>query len=303
MNILLIGGNGFIGVNLANYLGPRAGVISIMTRSARLMHKDLRAIKLVNADYGDRSALRAALVDIDVVCHLVSQTSPSTSMSNIEADVYDNVLKSIALMDECVHAGVKKIIYVSSGGAIYGQPERLPVNEKAPTDPQSGYGISKLTIEKYLSLYKQQYGLNYIIVRPSNPYGPWQEASQFQGLITTTLLALKDSQTIKIWGDGSSVRDFIYIDDLVQAISLAIFKETEAHVFNIGSGEGVSVTQILDMATKITGRSTAIVFEDFRSFDVKTIYLDIRRARSDLGWTPKIRLDEGIERTWRFMNR
>ena len=140
-------------------------------------------------------------------------------------------------------------------------------------------------------------------MRPSNPYGPWQETSQFQGLITTTLLALKDSQTIKIWGDGSSVRDFIYIDDLVQAISLAIFKEPEAHVFNIGSGEGVSVSQILDMATKITGRSTTIVFEDSRSFDVKSIYLDIRRARSDLGWTPKIGLDEGIERAWRFMTR
>jgi len=187
-----------------------------------------------------------------------------------------------------------KLVFVSSGGTVYGRPQQTPIPETHPTEPTCSYGIVKLAIEKYLALYQMLHGLDYRVLRLANPYGPGQEANRAQGVIGTFLSRVVHDEAIEVWGDGSVVRDYLYIGDTVAAMLLAAEYAGAERIFNIGSGEGHSVREIIAAVEQATGKKAKASYTAARKFDVPVSVLDISRAQNELGWRPAVNLDEGL---------
>ncbi len=300
MKVLVLGGNGFIGSHLIDRLLAGGHKVSVFDRQPELYRDPLPEVTYHIGDFGNRSALTQALKGIDVLFHLVSTTVPKTSNEDPAFDVSSNVVESIYLLEKCVEEGVKKVVFVSSGGAVYGTPEIVPVSEDSPTHPESSYGITKLTIEKYFALFHRLHGLDYVIVRPSNPYGPRQNPGGSQGVIGVFLGKIAAGQTIEIWGDGEATKDYIYIEDLVEGIYRAAFVKRSARIFNLGTGVGQSLNDLVHAITKVADRPVTVVYSAKERYDVSKIWLDITRARQELDWEPVTPLDVGLEKAWAF---
>jgi UDP-glucose 4-epimerase len=207
----------------------------------------------------------------------------------------------LRLLDCAVDKRIQKVIFASSGGTVYGIPRTLPIPESHPTDPICSYGITKLTIEKYLALYHRLHDLDYTILRLGNPFGARQRTENVQGAIAVFLGKIYKNQPITIWGDGSIARDFFHISDLVSAFMRVIECRTEMKVFNIASGQAHSINQIVSMLRKVTGEAISIQYTHGRKFDVPVNCLDINRAKNELGWQPRVSLEEGIQQTWEWL--
>lgn len=301
MNALVIGGNGFIGSHLVDRLLSEGHTVHVFDRQPERFRKPLEGVIYHIQDFGNRAILAEALTHIDMVFHLVSTTVPKTSNDDPAFDVMSNVVETIFLLEQCAKGKVKKVVFVSSGGAVYGTPVTVPVSEDSPENPESSYGITKLTIEKYLGLFHHLYGLDYVIIRPSNPYGERQNPDGDQGVIAVFFGKIAKGQAIDIWGDGSNVKDYIYIGDLIDGIYKAAFNKTAYHLFNMGSGTGHSINDIVRMMGEKVDRPISVNYGTKGTFDVSKIYLDITRAQKELGWEPKISLNVGLYRTWEFV--
>jgi UDP-glucose 4-epimerase len=301
MNVLVLGGNGFIGSHLVDRLLREGHAVHVFDRQPERYRKPLAGVVYHIQDFGNRAFLASVLPHMDMVFHLVSTTVPKTSNDDPSFDVMSNVVETINLLEQCAREKVKKIVFVSSGGAVYGTPAALPVAEDSPEKPESSYGITKLAIEKYLGLFHRLYGLNYVVLRPSNPYGERQNPDGDQGVVAVFLGRIAKGQAIDIWGDGSNVKDYVYIEDLIDGMYRAAFSDTVHRVFNMGSGIGHSVNDIVRRISEKVDRPISVNHLPKGPFDVSRIYLDITRARKELGWEPRISLDEGLRRTWEFV--
>jgi len=298
---LVIGGNGFIGSHLVDHLLAGGHSVRVFDKYPERYRQPLAHVDYRFGDFGNRGLLSEALEGVDVVFHLISTSVPKTSNDDPAYDVQSNVIETLFLLEQCVAKKIGKIVFVSSGGTIYGRPTALPIHEDCPTNPECSYGITKLTIEKYLALYKLLHGLEYVVLRPSNPYGSRQNPDGIQGAIAVFLGKVARGEPIEIWGDGSVVRDYVFVDDFVDAMCRAAFSETHGRIFNLGSGEGHSLNDIIAEIGRVTGRNVQVNYKAGRPFDVPAVYLDISRAREQLGWVPSTSLDEGIKRTWEFI--
>jgi UDP-glucose 4-epimerase len=265
--------------------------------------KPLPGVDYRFGDFGNRGLLAGALEGVDTVFHLISTTLPKTSNDDPVYDVQSNVIESIFLLEQCVAKKIRKIVFISSGGAIYGTPDVLPIREDSPTNPECSYGVTKLTIEKYLALFNHLYGLNYAIVRPSNPFGPRQNPNGIQGAISVFLGKVAKGEAIEIWGDGEIVRDYIFIDDLVDGIYRAAGTDTSSRIFNLGSGEGKSLNEIVATVRAVTHSDVRVNYTEKRSFDVARIILDIHTAHDQLSWKPTTSFEKGVGKTWEFVQK
>lgn len=303
MNVLVIGGNGFIGSHLVDKLLADGYKVCVFDRQLELYRAPLPSVDYHIGDFGNHTILANALKNTDIVFHLISTTVPKTSNEDVAFDVMSNVVESLYLLEQCIKEHVKKIVFVSSGGAVYGTPPIMPVSEESPTNPESSYGITKLAIEKYLALFNRLYGLDYAIVRPSNPYGPRQNIDGNQGVIAVFMGKIAKGQSIEIWGAGEAVKDYIFIDDLVDGIYRAAFRRTSAQIFNLGSGVGYTVNDLVRIITTVIGRQFTVTYRSKGLHDVSKIFLDITRAKRELDWVPKTPIDVGIKITWNFIKK
>lgn len=305
MNTLVLGGNGFIGSHLVDKLLSKGHNVTVFDKYKEYFREPLKDVKYHYGEFGNRGELSNILSGIDIVYHLISSTHPKTSNDDPIFDITSNVVETLHLLEECQKQKITKIVFMSSGGTVYGIPQRLPILEDSQTNPICSYGIGKLAIEKYLLLYKYLYGLNCTVIRPSNPFGERQKPFGIQGLIPVFLGKILKGETIQIWGDGEVVRDYIYITDLVEAIYTASTTDSEmfrdVNTFNIGSGVGLSINTIVEMLKEVTGREVDIQYGQSRSFDIPEIYLDINAAKNYLSWEPKTPIKVGIARTWEFI--
>jgi len=303
MNCLVLGGNGFIGSHLTDKLLTEGYAVRVFDKYEEHYRKPLTSVDYRYGDFGNRGLLTEALMDIDVVFHLISTTLPKTSNDDPAFDVRSNVVETIFLLEQCVARKIKKIIFLSSGGTVYGIPSLLPIPENSPTKPECSYGVTKLMIEKYLALFNHLHGLEYTVLRPSNPYGSRQNPNGIQGVISVFLGKVARKEPIQVWGDGKVVRDYIYIDDLVDAICKAVTIKTLNRVFNIGIGHGYSLYEIIEVMKQVTKQDIHVEYQPKRSFDIPEIYLDVSRARQQLNWSATTPLEVGIKRTWDFIQR
>ncbi len=305
MRCVILGGGGFLGSHLSQVLIANDHEIRIFDRpEARyLEYSHQQGANVLTGDFFNPADIRRAISNCDVVYHLVSVTVPQTSNDNPRYDVEANVLGTLQLLDEMRKAQVKKIVFASSGGTVYGIPQEIPVKEDHPTEPICSYGICKLTIEKYLHLYWTLYGLDYRILRIANAYGERQPITETQGVISTFLDKAIRRSEITVWGDGSVMRDYIHAGDIANAFLRASAHEGEAKIFNIAGGEGHSVSDIVDIIEDLTKEPVRIKYSPGRPFDVPINVLDISRAKLYLNWQPVVGLQEGISRVFEWMVR
>lgn len=306
MKIVILGGAGFIGTNLTLALSRDMGnVITLVDERIEyfttVSKLSLENVKLMSASLDEDMDFEKVLKNQDVVYHLVSSNIPTTSNQHITQDIQTNVVFSSMLFEACVKYGVKRVVFVSSGGTVYGKEANCPLSENTPTNPITSYGVQKVTIEKLLYLYNYMYGLDYRIIRLANPYGPYQRPNGVLGAVTTFTYKAINSEEITVYGDGSVVRDFIYIDDAVRAIINIVDGKVEHHIFNLGCGYGTSIKKLLDTIAEALGIQLNIRYLPGRSVDVPVNYLDISRYEKYFGALNPICLYDGIVKTAEFL--
>ena len=260
-------------------------------------------LEWLEGDFANEQDLCRALHNVDAVFHLVSTTQPQSSNGDPIFDIQTNLIATIGLLEQMRSMPTIPLIFISSGGTVYGRPQQIPIVETHSTEPQCSYGIVKLAIEKYLALYHLLYGINYRVLRLANPYGPGQELNLAQGVIAAFISRIVDSQSLEVWGDGSVVRDYLYIGDAISALQKAALYQGEERIFNIGSGRGYSVCQIISSIENVSGKRADVRYSSKRTFDVPVNVLNIQRAQHELGWTPTTSLDEGLALTFEWMKK
>jgi UDP-glucose 4-epimerase len=304
VNILLLGGSGFIGSHLTDQMLASGHEVSIYhatgTNRQNIAHIE-SDIRIIEGDFNNGD-FAAVLRGVDVVVHLINSTFPGSSLGNPAYDIQSNVISSIRLLDACRDAGISKLVFLSSGGTVYGIPQYAPIDELHPLNPISPYGISKLMIEKYLAMYHHHYGLDYTVLRLSNPYGSRQDPYRGQGVLAAWMHRLNHNKPIEIWGDGSVVRDYIYIKDAVRAIEIAATSQSQVKVFNVGSGAGHSLMQLKEKLEYATKKTMQVDFKALQKVDVPVNILNIDLIKTALEWQPEISIDEGISLMWEDMH-
>lgn len=302
--VLVLGGAGFIGSNLVARLvaeGQHPRVLARPSRSGANLRQVMDKIDLIHGDFMDDAVLRVALRGVHTVYHLITTTFPNMVIESSNYDLLSNLLPTIRMLEIARETGVRHIVYASSGGTVYGEPLQIPIPEQHPLAPKSAYGQSKLTIENYLSFYARTTSLEVSILRVSNPYGPRQNIYGAQGLLAVAMGCVLDGRALKVFGDGNSVRDYIYIDDVVEAMLRA--SRAAPGVLNISSGEGRTVNDVIAAVESASGRPIIRQPMPERHGDVAVSILDNQRARQWLAWSPRVPFDEGVARSWAALRR
>jgi UDP-glucose 4-epimerase len=293
MRVLVVGGNGFIGSHVVDALLQQSIEVVVFDRSPELFRSPLPNVNYVLGDLNDFLSLENAMSPvIDGVVHVAWKAAPLMSNDNPISDL-ENLAWSIKLLELCVKKKIGKLVFASSGGTVYGAPMILPIPEDHPTEPICSYGIAKLAIEKYLNLYNRLSGLATIILRIANPYGVRQSPDSVQGVVPVFIGKMIQGKPLTVWGNGSVVRDFLDVRDVARLFVLALKSEVTG-VFNVGSGIGTSINELLELLSLHLGVKPQISRQHSRTFDVQTVILDCRKAKSVYSWEPRITLAEGL---------
>ena len=300
-HILITGGNGFIGSHLVDQLSVtkehRVTVLDLYPRTYNCLPGEAQFIQ---GNLGNTNLIRRTLVDqgIDIVYHLAWTTIHETALKNPVADIEQNLIPSVNLLEACLDASIKRFVCLSSGGTVYGIPDTLPIREDHPTRPINAYGITKLAVEKYVQMYSYLYGMKYVIFRPSVPYGPYQNPHRRQGAISVFIYHALHNIPVSIWGDGEVQRDYFYVGDLVKALVAVLDLPTAVNtVINLGGRQMYTLNQLLAAVERVLKIKIQVRYEAARKFDVPRLQLDTHLANEFLHWQPDVSLSEGIART------
>lgn len=293
-NVLVTGGGGFIGRNLILAL-LKDERYNITCLDQRMVDFYPPCVRCIQGTFSDRNLLQTLLAGIDVVVHLGSNALPANS--DYVTDVEQNLLGSITLIKECENAKVRKIVFSSSGGTIYGPDAVVPTPENSPRNPICSYGIIKVAVENYLKLASRLTGIQTLTLRIANPYGPWQNWNSAQGAIAIFCHKIIAGEPISLFGDGSIARDFVYINDVIEAFVGAIEAPVLTESCNIGSGECHSMLDIIRLIEQVSGQFASIQTLPSRGCDVPRSFLDIKHVGRVLSWHPKTALKDGIAAT------
>jgi UDP-glucose 4-epimerase len=297
-NVLVSGGAGFIGSNTVDYLIERGYSVSVIDDLSTGKRENLNPkAGFFQADItGDvRAVFEKARPD--VVMHMAAHIDVRKSLSDPAYDARANVLGTINMLEASRQSGVGKFVYISSGGAVYGEPVKNPVDESHPIAPLSPYGASKYAGEKYVQLYGRTHGLDYNILRYGNVFGPRQDPLGEAGVIAIFTGLLTGNKPPTIFGDGRQTRDFAYVSDIASANLLALECRGKSRVYNIGSGIATSVNDITEKLIKATGATVKACHGPPVAGEVRHIHLDISLAGKELGFKPNTSVDEGIGKT------
>ena len=304
MFCLVLGGAGFIGSHVVEALlaaGHRVRVFEHPAGNLGNLSRVAERIEIRRGDFTRPAELAPALDGVELVVHLVGTVAPASSNRDPCYDIESNLKATVALLEMAVDKRVRKVVFASSGGTVYGIPESLPLTEESPTHPLSSYGIVKLAIEKYLHLFHHLYGLDYTVLRIANPYGERQNPAGEQGAVAVFLGRIRERRPLEIWGDGGVARDYLYIGDLARAFRAACEISRPEKIFNIGSGQPRTLRQLVEELRRVTGFPVAVNYHPARACDVPVNYLDCSRTARLLGWRAEIDFAEGLRRTWEWV--
>ncbi|MEQ8676909.1 MAG: NAD-dependent epimerase/dehydratase family protein [Aggregatilineales bacterium] len=298
--ITVLGGSGFLGGHISLALVNAGHDVRIFARQktlpAHLASLEGRA-EIINGDANNPDDIVRAIQDSHTVIHLIHSTVPASSMRDPAGDVLQNVVSTVRWLERLRETQVKRIIYMSSGGTVYGIPNTIPITEDHSTHPISAYGISKLSIEKYVALFAGIINIDYRILRPSNVYGIGQKLTVAQGVIGVMIAHALRGETFDLWGNGETIRDYLYVDDLAHTVQLLLDYQGDERIFNVGTGSGHTVLEIVEMVRKATGTDFKIQHQPSTGFAVPINILDASRLKAYIDWQPQISFEEGIART------
>lgn len=295
MRCAILGGAGFLGRHVGRAMAAEGAQVWSVDRSLPAAGSAPWLAGEVQADCFDLSSWWDAVGGADVIVHLASSTVPATASENPVQDVQTNLVGTLNLLQDLRKKAARpRLIFASSGGAVYGRPQSVPLSEGHPTMPMGAYGATKLAIEHHLRIEEVQHGLPCRILRLSNPYGEWQQPHGVQGVIAVFAYRALTAQPLDVWGDGSVVRDFVYAADVGRAFVAAARHEGEARIFNIGGGAGHSVNDIVHTLEQLLGHAVERRVFPARPFDPPVNVLDIQRAQSELLWRPTMAFEDGV---------
>jgi len=305
MKVLVTGGAGFIGSHVVDTLisagyevvvvdDLSTGNLANLNPAATFYQVDIRSPQLAEVFEKERP---------DYVDHHAAQMDVRRSIADPLFDAEVNVIGSINLIECCRRYGVKRLIYISTGGAVYGEPEYLPCDEAHPVNPICPYGASKHTVEHYLYMYQQNYGLDYIVLRYPNVYGPRQDPHGEAGVVAIFTGQMLAGGQVVINGDGEQQRDFVYVEDCARANLMAMNSQNANLIYNLGYGRGTTVNEIFTTLKNITGYQLAATHGPAKVGETRQIYLDATKAQKELGWKPTVDLEEGLQRTADYFKR
>ncbi|CAN5519763.1 NAD-dependent epimerase/dehydratase family protein [soil metagenome] len=294
---LVIGANGFLGSSLVDELVRRGHEVTAFDRFTRASALP-ESVTPVVGDFLDADAVATAVAGHTHVFHFLSTTTPASADGDPVRDARENVVPSIHLLEACVAAGVEKVYFASTGGAIYGDHGEDAMSETVRPQPVSPYAIGKLAIEGYLSYFSRKHGLQSASYRISNPYGPRQLVGRSHGVIPTFLRLVREGRPVQVFGDGSSVRDYVYVEDAVRMIVDTVGRDTDHATYNIGSGVGTSLTELLGVVEAVTGAAPLVEYRPEPPTFVHRSVLDTSRYAAEFG-APSLRsLEQGVNQTW-----
>jgi UDP-glucose 4-epimerase len=298
MKILVTGGAGFIGSNVSDALVKDGHVVTVLDNLSTGKEENINPeVKFYNVDLLDIESLELAFREFkpDVVNHHAAQIDVRKSVEDPAFDAETNIIGSINLFELSINYGVRRIIFSSTGGALYGEPEKLPADEYTPIEPISPYGVAKYCVENYLNYFKRLYGVERVILRYANVYGPRQDPLGEAGVVAIFTGKILKGEKPVILGDGTQTRDYIYVEDVVKANVLAL--EGKEGTYNIGTGKETSVNELIEIFSKVLGHEIKPEYAPPRKGEVHRISLDGEKAKRELGFVPKYSLEEGIKKT------
>lgn len=304
MNILVTGGAGFIGSHLVRYLLQQGEAVTVLDNLSTGLRSHLPkdGFTFWNMDIRDisvREKIKEA--HFDAVVHLAAQTMVDASIRNPYFDADENVLGTVNLLEAIRFAGISRIVFASTA-AVYGNvaENHLPITEDFSLQPMSFYGLTKLIVERYLSLYHHLYGLNYVILRFANAYGERQGDKGEGGVISIFAKRATSGQTLNIFGDGTQTRDFIYAGDIARAIYKALKTNAVNTTYNISTNIEISLNDLISVLTSIKQINVQVAYKDARAGDIPRSVLSNKKAREKIGWSPKIYFENGLQRTIQY---
>lgn len=295
---LVIGGNGFLGSHLVDALAAAGHEVSVFDRFGSPVLYMAQA-EAIQGDFLDRGALAVALAGQEHVFHFLSSTTPASAEDDPTTDVRTNLAGSVDLFGLAADAGVARLYFASTGGSIYGDQAVESFSESVTPLPVSPYAISKLAIEGYLRYFRVKRGLDSVSFRISNPYGPRQHAHRKQGVIPIFLQRIAEGRPITVFGDGSMVRDFLFVEDVATMVAATVSRKPKHPIYNVGSGVGTTIAEVLELARSVTGREFEVTYEPQPSTFVNRSVLDVSRFVGEFGVRPTVSLRSGMEATWR----
>lgn len=288
---LVLGGNGFIGYNFIKRFSEKERIrVFGRTKKYRFQNPNIEFIegdfKFIDFD--------VLLEGIDTVFHFISSTVPFDGTSNIIEDIETNVLPTIRLLEAMKRKHIKKIYFISSGGTVYGECT-TPALEDARLYPECAYAVQKICIEYYLHLYEKYDDMQGYILRVSNPYGLETNKKKKQGIIPIFTQKIINGEAIEVWGTGENKRDYIYIDEVIDAIESIYQYDGQYRIFNIGTGSSYSIHEIINLIESETHMKASIEYKEIRKCDVMDSFLDVSLIYNECGWKSKLTIEEGIK--------
>jgi UDP-glucose 4-epimerase len=302
MKVLVTGGAGFIGSNAVDFLIQKNFDVVVLDDLSRGFRELINPqAEFFKGNFGDKRILNKALNEVEAVLHFASFIYPEESINKPVEYYKNNIMNSVVLLEEMRKKGINKIVF-SSSCSVYGEPKVIPVKESDELNPISPYGETKKAIEKILELYFHSFGIKSISLRYFNPFGPKEMHEPEVHAIPSFIKAVLENKKIKVFGSGKQVRDFIFVEDLVKAHVCALEKIDEFGVefFNVGSGEGHSVNEVIQLIFALTGKKTEVVFLPERKGDPKKLVADITKIKEKLHWMPKSEFSKALNKTIEF---
>lgn len=297
--VLILGAAGFIGRHLAEAIAGSGRPVIAATRQAAVFKNPL--VRNVTASFDTADSFLPLLADSSAVVHAASISTPGSSAAQPQLD--GNLRTTLALIEALQSHPDRRLVYLSSGGTLYGDCDHS-AREDDPLRPRSYHGAGKAAAEHFVHAWSMQYDGTAVVLRPSNVFGPGQLPRRGFGIIPTAFQCARDDKPLTVWGDGSTLRDYLYVDDLVALCSLALTHALAAgtHTFNAAHGEGVSLNALLDVIDATTARALTRDYQAARRVDVQRIVPDNASAREVFGWQPQVSLRQGLQRTWQWFD-
>jgi UDP-glucose 4-epimerase len=299
---LVRGAGGFLGAHVARRLLLHAGRLRLFTRHAERLPRELRShpqVEVMEADARDRERVVASLEGVDTVFDCVGGTVPATSPVGLSLELEVNLEPLALLLEAMGSVGRGHLVFPSSGGTVYGRGPSRPLQEADPVQPESPYGMGKLLAEEMIRFHARRHGLTYLILRLANPYGRTTPGTASQGVIDVFLHRIAEGLPLDVWGCGDQVRDYLHIDDVTAAVDALLAHEVRDEVFNVGSGRGHAVVEVVDLIERVTGRRVDRRHRGDIYSGIPYNVLDVDKIRRVTGWRPRVSLAAGIAETWR----